>query len=202
MNSYLTGAVIRELRERNRLTQAELADRLHVSDKTVSKWETGKGLPDVTLLEPIADAFGISIVELFSGAEIRNQNVSANVLRTKFYVCPVCGNVIQTLGEAVIHCHGVLLSPAEAEKADESHRAEIEISEDEYYICIDHEMSKTHYISFVAALSPERVQFVKLYPEGGAEARVKLSGVQKLLFYCNRDGLYSADLSAFRRRPR
>ena len=41
MNQYITGTIIRELREKNRLTQAELAEKLFVSDKTVSKWENG-----------------------------------------------------------------------------------------------------------------------------------------------------------------
>ena len=46
MNEYVTGAIIKELREKNHLTQAELAEKINVSDKTVSKWETGKGYPD------------------------------------------------------------------------------------------------------------------------------------------------------------
>lgn len=50
MNQYVTGAVIKELREKNHMTQAELAVRLCVSDKTISKWETGKGYPDMSLL--------------------------------------------------------------------------------------------------------------------------------------------------------
>ena len=52
MENYVTGAVIKALREKGNLTQKELADRIGVSDKTVSKWETGKSLPDITLLEP------------------------------------------------------------------------------------------------------------------------------------------------------
>ena len=109
MNQYVTGAVIKELRERNHLTQAELAERLCVSDKTISKWETAKGYPDISLLESIAKVFGISITELISGNAVSNVNVSANMLRSRFYVCPVCGNIIHCMGEAVIHCHGVLL---------------------------------------------------------------------------------------------
>ena len=70
MNQYVTGAVIKELREKNKMTQLQLADRLGVSDKTVSKWETAKGYPDIALLEPIAGAFRISVMELIS-ADIR-----------------------------------------------------------------------------------------------------------------------------------
>ena len=98
MNQYVTGAVIKELREKNRMTQLQLAEKLGVSDKSVSKWETSRGLPDITLLEPIAEAFSISVTELISGNTIHNANISANMLRSKFYVCPVCGNVIYSMG--------------------------------------------------------------------------------------------------------
>ncbi|MBQ8597550.1 MAG: helix-turn-helix domain-containing protein [Lachnospiraceae bacterium] len=195
MNQYVTGAVIKQLREKNHLTQSELAERLCVSDKTISKWETAKGYPDISLLEPIAKAFGISITELISGNAVSNVNVSANMMRSKFYVCPVCGNIIHCMGEAVINCHGVLLTPSEAEETDEEHKIFIERVEDEYYVRIEHDMTKKHYISFVAALSSDHIRMIKLYPEGNPEARVKISGVKKILFYCNRDGLFSINVN-------
>ena len=194
MNQYVTGAVIKELREKNKMTQLQLAEILGVSDKTVSKWETGKGYPDITLLEPIAEAFRVSLTELISGNQVFNANVSANMMRSKFYICPVCGNAIHSMGEAVIHCHGVQLTPAVAEMTDEEHMIFIEKVEDEYYVRIDHEMTKTHYISFVAATSSDRCEMVKLYPEGNAEARFKIGNVRKIFFYCNRDGLFSIDI--------
>lgn len=193
MNQYVTGTVIRELREKSRMTQLQLADRLGVSDKTVSKWETGKGYPDITLLEPIAGIFKISVSELISGIAVENVNVSANMLRSNFYVCPVCGNVLHSMGEAAIHCHGIQLNPLMAEPTDEHHMIFIERIEDEYYVRIEHSMTKEHYISFIAAVSPGDVQLVKLYPEGNAEARLKSRGVKKIYFYCNRDGLFSVD---------
>ena len=193
MNQYVTGTVIKQLREKNKMTQLQLAEKLGVSDKTVSKWETAKGYPDITLLEPIAEAFRISVTELISGNTIHNENISANMLRSKFYVCPVCGNVIHSMGEAAIHCHGIQLTPLEAEPADENHMAVIERIEDEYYVRIDHSMTKEHYISFVAAASSDDIQIVKLYPEGSAEARFKTRGVRRILFYCNRDGLFMID---------
>ncbi len=193
MNQYVTGAVIKELREKKKITQLELAEKLGVSDKTVSKWETGKGYPDITLLEPIAVAFSISVAELISGNTIHNSNVSANMLRSKFYVCPVCGNVIHSMGEAAIHCHGIQLVPLEAEPTDERHMIFIERVEDEYYVRIDHSMTKHHYISFMAAVSPDDMQMVKLYPEENAEARFKIRGVRRIFFCCNRDGLFSID---------
>lgn len=191
MNQYVTGAVIRTLREKNHMTQAELAEKLCVSDKTISKWETAKGYPDISLLEPIAKVFRISITELISGNAVRNVNVSANMLRSQFYVCPVCGNVIHSMGEGVIYCHGIMLTPCQAEETDERHMIFIERVEDEYFIRIDHDMTKGHYISFIAGLSSDRIQMVKLYPEGNAEARIKINGVKKVFFYCNCDGLFS-----------
>ena len=168
MNQYVTGAVIKELREKNKMTQLQSAEKLGVSDKTVSKWETAKGYPDITLLEPIADAFSVSVTELISGNTVYNANVSANMMRSKFYICPVCGNVIHSMGEAVITCHGVNLRPAVAEETDENHMIFIERVEDEYFVRIDHDMTKQHYISFLAAASSDRMQIVKLYPEGEA----------------------------------
>ncbi len=191
MNQYVTGAVIKELREKHQLTQAELARKLNISDKTVSKWETAKGYPDISLLEPIAKIFGISVTELISGNAVNNVNVSANVMRSKFYVCPVCGNSIHSMGEAVIQCHGIILAPCQEEETDENHKIFIERVEDEYYVRIEHDMTKQHYISFIVALSSDKLQMVKLYPEGNPEARVKINGVKKILFYCNRDGLFS-----------
>ena len=194
MNQYVTGAVIKELREKNHMTQAELAEKLCVSDKTISKWETAKGYPDISLLEPLAKIFGVSISELISGNAINNVNVSANMLRSHFYVCPVCGNTIHSMGQAVIHCHGILLTPCQAEETDENHMIFIERVEDEYYVRIDHAMTKQHYISFIAALSSDKLQMVKLYPEGNAEARVKINGVKRIYFYCNRDGLFAINV--------
>lgn len=195
MNQYVTGAVIKQLREKKQLTQAELAERLQVSDKTISKWETGKGYPDITLLEPIAQAFDVSITELISGYAINNMNVSANMLRSKFYVCPVCGNMIHSMGEVVLNCHGVQLLPAMAELSDEEHKIFIERVEDDYYVQIEHSMTKEHYISFIAGMSADGMQLIKLYPEGSPECRLKIRGVKRIYFYCNKDGLFYLDVN-------
>ena len=190
MNEYVTGAVIRSFREKKKMTQSELAEKLCVSDKTISKWETGKGYPDISLLESIARELGVSITELLSGNTVNNQNVSSNMFKSRFYVCPICSNVIHSMGEAVIQCHGITLLPYEAEECDEKHFINIEKVEDEYYVSINHEMNKEHYISFIGALSNDGIQFVKLYPESNAESRFKIRGVRKIICYCNRDGLY------------
>lgn len=194
MNQYVTGAVIKSLREKKNMTQVEFAQRLCVSAKTISKWETAKGYPDISLLEPIASVLGVSVTELISGNAVHNANVSANMLRSLIYVCPVCGNILHSMGESVIQCHGILLTPCQAEETDENHMIFIERVEDEYYVRIEHDMTKQHYITFVAALSADKLQMVKLYPEGNAEARFKINGVRKILFYCNRDGLFSINV--------
>ena len=126
MNSYVTGPVIRRLREARGLTQAELADKVGVSSKAVSKWETAKGLPDISLLQPLAGALGVSVIELMSGAPIVNRNVSCNLMRSKLYVCPICGNVIHCAGDTVISCCGVTLPACEAEEMDGQHAVSLE----------------------------------------------------------------------------
>ena len=195
MNQYITGSMIKQLREKNNLTQAELASKLNVSDKAVSKWETGKGYPDITLLQSIADVMGASVVEILSGNVINNTNISANMMRSKFYVCPVCGNIIHSMGEAAISCHGINLVPLEAESADEMHSINVETIEDEYYVTINHDMTKEHYISFIVAVSSDTIQMVKLYPEGPAATRFRIRGVREFYFYCNRDGLYKSKIN-------
>ncbi len=190
MNTYVTGTTIRQLRESRRLTQAELAEKLGVSSKTVSKWETAKGLPDISLLQPLAQALGISVIELMSGEKILNKNVSANMLRSKFYVCPICGNAIHALGNTVVSCCGVTLPALEAEEADEDHAVTVEEVEDEQFITVHHPMTKEHYISFVAYVTSDRIQLVKLYPEGNAQTRLQLRGMGFLYYYCNRHGLF------------
>ena len=104
IDNYVTGAQIKMLRENKKLTQEELAQKINVTAKAVSKWETGNGFPDISLLEPLAAALGISVIELLSGSCICNQNKNANIAKSQFYVCPVCGNVITSTGEAVISC--------------------------------------------------------------------------------------------------
>lgn len=190
MDRYVTGAVIRRLRESRGLTQQELAGKIYVSGRAVSKWETGKGFPDISLLEPLAKALGISVTELLSGVDISNRNRSANIIMQRFYVCPVCGNVIRTVGEAVVSCCGVVLPPLEAEEPDAEHLVGIEPIEDEYWVTVAHPMTKDHHISFLAALSDNAAQFVKLYPEGDAGAHFKRDRVSMIFAFCNRDGLF------------
>ncbi|MBR4333005.1 MAG: helix-turn-helix domain-containing protein [Clostridia bacterium] len=195
MDHYVTGAAIKSLREKQGMTQAQLAEKLCVTDKAVSKWETGRGLPDLSLLEPLAAALRVSVPELLSGRVIVNSNRASNLLRSRLYVCPVCGNVLFSKGDSLISCCGIELPPLEAEEPDEEHRAIVEQVENEYFVTIPHDMSKTHFISFMAYVTMDRVEIKALYPEGNAEARFfpRAKG-GKLYFYCNRHGLFCQKL--------
>ena len=194
MNTYVTSATIKTLREKRNLTQADLAEKIGVSSKTISKWETAKGLPDISLLQPLAQALGISVIELMNGEPISNQNVSANMLRSKFYVCPMCGNVVHSTGNSVISCCGITLPALEADEADAEHRITVEQVEDERFITVDHPMTKQHYISFLAYVTSDRIQMVKLYPEGNAQTRFQPRGFGMLYWYCNHHGLFRKKL--------
>ena len=192
MNQYVTGTIIKTHREARKMTQAELAAILGVSDKAVSKWETGRGYPDITLIEPLARALGLSAIELLSGENVINKNRSFNMNKTKIYVCPMCGNIITAAGEAVISCCGIVLPALEAEQASERcpFPLKVEIVEDEYYVSIEHPMEKEHYISFFLSANDSRIELKKLYPEGAAEARFKIRDTRDIYYYCNKHGLY------------
>lgn len=189
MDNYITGVTIKKLREEKGLTQLQLAESLGVTAKAVSKWETAKGLPDISLVEPLSKTLGVSVMELMSGETVINKNLSSNILFSKFYVCPVCGNVIHTTGATVISCCGITLPALEADEVDEWHTISIENVEDEKFITVSHDMTKSHYISFIAYVTSDKIHFVKLYPEGNAETRMQFRGRGFLYIYCNRHGL-------------
>lgn len=192
--SYITNTTIQNLRKRKNMTQKQLADRLMVSDKTISKWETGKGLPDMGIVSELAESLGVTITELFTGDYKDNHNPSANMKKTVFYVCPVCGNVIQSIGKGTYSCCGIVLPELEPEKVDGVHNIQVEIVDNEYYVSAAHEMAKSHYISFMAYVTSNSVQFLKLYPEQNAECRFRRNGRGLLYVYCNRHGLYRMNI--------
>jgi len=194
MDNYVTGGTVKRLREARRMTQAQLAQKLGVSDKAISKWETGRGFPDISLLEPLAGALGLSVPELLSGEQVVNANRAANILRSPLYVCPVCGNIIHSSGAAVVSCCGVTLPPLEAEEPDEAHKLVRESFDGEYLFSIPHDMRKDHYISFMACVATGRFDLVKLYPEGAPAARFYPRGGGYLYWYCNRHGLFREKL--------
>ena len=188
--SYITGKIIRELREKQEMTQKQLAEKLNISDKTISKWETDRGLPDISIVDSLAKALGVSVAELFAGEFYTNTNLSGNMRKTVFYVCPVCGNIIAAAGQGSFSCCGITLPPLEAEPADADHDIKIEVIDGEYYISSEHEMTKQHFISFIAFAAGDRVDIVKMYPQQDVSARIRKSGHGIFYMYCNRHGLY------------
>ena len=189
MDLTKTGKLISDLRKEKGLTQKDVAERLGVCPKTVSKWETGHGFPDISLVSELSKIFQVDISKLLSGEMPKIKPEVGNVKRTKFYVCEKCGNILQSMGDAEIICCGRTLSALKAKEADEAHRLNIEKTEDDYYITFNHPMAKEHYISFVAYLTSDRVQFVTFYPEGNAETRLNIRGSGFLYIYCNKHGL-------------
>ena len=132
---------------------------------------------------------GIVIYSQTEKSQLQNKEKAFRLLRSKLYVCPICGNVIHTLGDTVISCCGLSLPALEAEAPDEHHDIQIEPVEDEHFITVHHPMTKSHYISFLAYVTSEKFQMIKLYPEGNAECRFRLRGRGYLYCYCNRHGL-------------
>lgn len=196
--NYISGTMLKELRERKKLTQKELAEKLLISDKTISKWETGKGLPDITLVTPLAEALSISVAELFAGEYAINDNCSANVKKLKFYVCPICGNIITSFGEGDFNCCGVKLPvlTVEEDSPEESpeHIINVEKIEHDCFVHMEHPMTKQHYISFMAYVTSDRYTLVKLYPEQNAECRFMSRGHGIIYAYCNRHGLFKLNV--------
>ena len=190
--NYVTGTMVRILREKNNMTQRQLAEKLNVSDKTISKWETDRGLPDISILADLAAALNISVAELLAGECVENENRSSNMKKTSFYVCPICGNIICTVGKGAFSCCGILLPPLEAEAGGSAgeHEISVEMVDNEDYVSLNHYMEKTHFISFFAYVTAGTVQMVKLYPEQNAEARFARRGHGYIYACCNRHGLY------------
>ena len=124
-----------------------------------------------------------------NGEYITNQNKTSNMLKSNFYVCSICGNIIRTTGENINSCCGINLPILEADLEDNKHIINCDIVEDEFFISINHEMSKDHYISFIAYITNDRCEIVKLYPEQNAEVRFFKRGKGIIYAYCNKDGL-------------
>lgn len=194
MDSRKIGKLIASKRKEKSMTQKELGLKINVSDKTISKWETNKGLPDIGIIEELAKALRVSLSELFTGDLKTNENVSGNMKKIQFYVCPICGNVITAVGEGHFSCCGITLPMQESELMDEEHSAFIETVEDEYLITMQHPMTKEHYVSFIAYVTLDSVEIVKLYPEQDVSIRFRKKGHGVFYAYCNRHGLFRKNI--------
>nr|WP_320024330.1 helix-turn-helix domain-containing protein [uncultured Acetobacterium sp.] len=198
MDCIKVGTLLRALRKEKELTQKQVADQMHISDKTISKWERGLGCPDVSLLGELSELFKVNIEKILLGDLESNDMETGNLKKMKFYVCPNCGNVISTTGDAELSCCGRKLTALVAKPADEKHAATVEDADGEYYITFDHDMIKTHFLSFVAYVTSDRSLFIKLYPEQNASVHLpKIVGgnlmkksSSRLYYYCSQHGLW------------
>lgn len=189
MDCSKVGRLILNLRKEKEMTQKDLADVMNISDRTISKWERGIGCPDVSLLHELSDILGVNIEKILAGDLEPNDSDGGNVKRIKFYVCPTCGNVLSGTGSAEISCCGRKLNPLVAQKESASHEITVSKVEDDLYITLQHEMTKAHFISFLAYVSSDRMLFIKLYPEQPAEVRFPKMYGGDIYFYCNQHGL-------------
>lgn len=190
MDNEKIGKLIYGLRKERNMTQLQLAEILHISDKTVSKWERGQGCPDISLLVDLSCVLGVDMEKLLSGRLEANEERGGNMKKLNFYVCPECGNVITTMTEAGISCCGKKLQPLEAVKAPDEERLLVENIENDYYISSDHPMLKEHYISFVALLTGDTLTLKKQYPEWDLQVRIPGRTHGKLIWYCTEHGLF------------
>lgn len=193
MNQIKTGGLIRQFRLKLGLTQKQLAERINVSDKAVSKWECGSGCPDISLLSALADVFGTDIQVLLAGGIDKNER-DKDMKKLKFYVCRDCGNIITSTSDSSVTCCGNKLSALEPRKAEENKKLKIEDISGELYISSEHEMSKEHYISFVAYVSDSSMMMFRQYPEWGVNITMPMYRTGRLMWYCNKCGLLYQEL--------
>lgn len=190
MDCAKIGKLIHSLRKEQQLTQQQLADRMNISDKAISKWERGLGCPDVSLLPELSGIFGVNLEELLSGELNANDLVGGNMKKLQFYVCPNCGNLLTATADAAVSCCGKTLKPLVPQKAEETEKLSVEVIENDYFITTDHEMTKEHYIAFVALLTGDSIMLRKQYPEWNMQTNIPCFAHGMLVWYCTRHGLF------------
>ncbi len=190
MDNGKIGELIHRLRRERGLTQLQLAERLGISDKAVSKWERGLGCPELSLLPELAEALEVDMGKLLSGELAANDRVSGNVNRLRFWVCPSCGNVVSALTDTGVSCCGKRLRPLTARKADEEHSLTFQRIETEYFVSSGHPMEREHHIAFLALVKDDSLLLRKLYPEWELQTRMPFWGHSRLYFYCTQHGLF------------
>lgn len=190
MQNERIGKVIKVLRTERKLTQKQLADKLGISDKAVSKWERGLGAPELSLIGELSDVLDVSIGNLLSGDLSPNDSFGGNMKNLKYYMCNNCNNFTVSTGNAEISCCGKKLAPQILVKAADEQKLKVEMVEEDWYITSNHPMTKEHHISFVAFATGDRVQIIKQYPEWNFEVRIQKRGHGMLIWYCTEHGLF------------
>ena len=195
MDQERTGGLIRQFRKKLGLTQKQLAERINVSDKAVSKWERGSGYPDISLLTALSEVFGTDINVLLTGELEKNETEKGNMKNLRFYVCRGCGNIIAASSEASVSCCGNRLIPLKARQAEESERLKTEDLGGEWYITSDHSMTKENYISFAAYVSDNSVMIFRQYPEWAFQLYLPMYRTGRLVWYSTDSGLLWQDIA-------
>ncbi|MDK2809279.1 MAG: hypothetical protein PWP24_2017 [Clostridiales bacterium] len=184
------GNLIRKLRKEQNMTQKQLADKMNISDKAVSKWERGLGLPDISIVSELTDILGADLQSLLEGNIVPNDFVNGNLKNTKYYVCPTCHNITFCTGEAEVSCCAKKLNVQMMIKAKEGEKLNVQVIEKDWYISSKHPMTKEHYISFIAFVTGDKIQIIKQYPEWELSVRVHKNGHAMLIWYCTVHGLF------------
>ena len=190
MDCVKTGEVILRLRKERGMTQKQLAEKLQVTDKAVSRWERGVGCPDVSLLEGLSEALGADLTALLAGVLPKDETAGGNMKKALYYVCPVCGGITMTTGQVELSCCGRKLAALAPQKAAAEEKLRVETVEDEWFITSDHPMTKSHYIDYVAFATGERIQLIRQYPEWDLQLRIPARGHGTLLWHCTEHGLF------------
>ena len=172
----------------------QLAEKMGVAPKTISKWECAQGFPDVSLLPDLSDALGTDMTSLLSGQRNEKEKDGGNMKRIQFYTCPTCGNILIATGGAEIACCGRKLGAMKARARDETHALHVEEMDGEWYVTLNHPMTKAHFIRFIACVGMKRVLLVRLYPEQNAEVRMPKKPHATWYIGCSEDGLYTCRL--------
>ncbi|MGN1101304.1 MAG: helix-turn-helix domain-containing protein [Huintestinicola sp.] len=189
MNCSEAGALIKKRRTELGLTQKALADKMNISDKTVSKWERGLGFPDVNLISELSEILSVSIESLILGRCEQNEFKEINMKNNVYYICRQCGSITVSTGKAEITCCGEKLEPAEAKKAAEEQKLNVSPVENEWLVTGDCPMTKEDYVSFAAFVTAETIYMIKLYPEWDLCFRLPCRTSGKLIWYSKKLGL-------------
>lgn len=194
MDNVKIGKLIYRLRKEKQMTQLQLAEQMNISDKAVSKWERGLGCPEVSLLPELSKIFDVDLEALLSGNLEDNDALGGNMKKMCFYICPNCKNMITAMTDTNMTCYGKRLKRSQPQRAAEQEALIVEKIENDYYITAHHPMEREHYISFVALLTGDSIMLRKQYPEWGLQVRIPAFAHGRLLWYCNRHGLFYQEI--------
>lgn len=190
MDQAKIGRLIYRLRKESHMTQMQLAHRMNISDKAVSKWERGLGCPELSLLPELSKIFRVDLEKLLSGELDANEILGGNMRKIRFYIYPYCGNVMTAMANASLSCCGKKLEALQTQKAGEDEKLHVEMIENDFYITTEHPMEREHYIGFMALMTADTMVMKKLYPEWELQVRIPVIAHGRLVWYCNQHGLF------------